>query len=283
MEDAMDRIEIRGLTVVTVVGVLPHERDTAQPVEIDVDLYVDLHDAGGSDDLADTADYGDVAQQIAAVVRESKDHLLERLAERICEVALATSSVEAVDVALRKIRPPVAEVLGSTGVRMRRSKIANPAAPPGVHRAFLALGSNLGDRERYLRVAVDSLPGVVGASQVYETEPVGGPHGQGPYLNMVIEVHTELDPYALLRRCRLVEREALRQRVEHWGPRTLDIDVLFYDDIRIDDPELTIPHPRLHERRFVLAPLSELAPDRCPPGWDVELPPDGVHPRGALP
>lgn len=279
----MDRIEIRGLTVMTVVGVLPHERDAAQPVEIDVDLHVDLHDAGGSDDLADTADYGDVAQRIAAVVRESKDHLLERLAERICEVTLATSTVEAVDVTLRKIRPPIAEVLDSTGVRLHRSKFADAAAPPAPHRALLALGSNLGDRERYLRFAVDSLPGVIAVSQVYETDPVGGPRGQGPYLNMVVEVQTELDPYALLRRCRLVEREALRQRVEHWGPRTLDVDVLFYDDIRIDGPELTIPHPRLHERRFVLAPLSELAPDRCPPGWERDLPADGVRPHGALP
>jgi 7,8-dihydro-6-hydroxymethylpterin-pyrophosphokinase len=68
----------------------------------------------------------------------------------------------------------------------------------------------------------------------------------------------------------------------HWGPRTLDLDVLFYDDIRIDDPQLTIPHPRYAERRFVLAPLAEVAPERCPPGWDDSLAPEGVHPRGPL-
>ncbi len=69
----------------------------------------------------------------------------------------------------------------------------------------------------------------------------------------------------------------------HWGPRTLDVDILFYDDITIDAPELTIPHPRFAERRFVLAPLAEVAPQRCPPGWEDTLPPAGVHPRGALP
>jgi dihydroneopterin aldolase/2-amino-4-hydroxy-6-hydroxymethyldihydropteridine diphosphokinase len=278
----VDKIEIRGLSVMTVVGVLPHERESAQPIEIDLDLVVDIHDAGGSDDLADTADYGDMAERIAAIVRESKDHLLERLATRICEAALGTRRVEAVEVWVRKVRPPVPEALVSTGVHLRRTRAADASGPAHLHYAFLALGSNLGDRMTHLRTAVDSLPGVTRLSQVYETDPIGGPEGQGPYLNMVLEVATELDPYALLRRCRHVEREALRQRVEHWGPRTLDVDVLFYDDIRIDDPELTIPHPRYAERRFVLAPLSELAPERCPERWDATLPPEGVHPRGVL-
>ncbi len=151
-----------------------------------------------------------------------------------------------------------------------------------VHLAIIALGSSLGDREGYLRLAVTSLPGVQAMSQVFETDPVGGPNGQDTYLNMVVTLETSLDPYALLRRCRSIEGEALRQRVVHWGPRTLDIDVLFYDDIRIDDPHLTIPHPRYAERRFVLAPLAEVAPERCPTGWDETLPPDGVYPRGPL-
>jgi 2-amino-4-hydroxy-6-hydroxymethyldihydropteridine diphosphokinase len=150
------------------------------------------------------------------------------------------------------------------------------------HVAIIALGSSLGDREAYLRLAVLSLPGVQTMSQVFETDPVGGPENQGPYLNMVVAVHTSLDPYALLRRCRQIEAEALRQRIVHWGPRTLDVDVLFYDDITIDDPVLTIPHPRFAERRFVLAPLAEVAPHRCPPDWDTILPPEGIFPRGRL-
>jgi 2-amino-4-hydroxy-6-hydroxymethyldihydropteridine diphosphokinase len=117
---------------------------------------------------------------------------------------------------------------------------------------------------------------------VYETDPVGGPGGQGPFLNMVVVLETILDPYALLRRCRQIEALASRQRTVYWGPRTLDIDVLFYDDIRIEDELLTIPHPRLHQRRFVLAPLQDVAPERCPEGWDDTLPPEGVHCRGPL-
>lgn len=150
------------------------------------------------------------------------------------------------------------------------------------HVAIIALGSSLGDREGFLRLAVTSLPGVRAMSQVFETDPIGGPDGQDSYLNMVVLLETDLDPYALLRRCQGIEGEALRQRVIHWGPRTLDLDVLFYDDIRIDDPQLTIPHPRYAERRFVLAPLAEVAPERCPPDWDEVLPHDGVYPRGPL-
>jgi 2-amino-4-hydroxy-6-hydroxymethyldihydropteridine diphosphokinase len=150
------------------------------------------------------------------------------------------------------------------------------------HLAIVALGSSLGNRQAYLRLAVTSFPKVKAASQVFETDPVGGPEGQGRYLNMVLAVLTTLDPYAFLRHCQRIEALACRQRVVHWGPRTLDVDVLFYDDVHIDDPHLTIPHPRCTERRFVLAPLAEIAPERCPANWNEALPPEGVYPRGPL-
>ncbi|MFT6392106.1 MAG: 2-amino-4-hydroxy-6-hydroxymethyldihydropteridine diphosphokinase [Ilumatobacter sp.] len=119
-------------------------------------------------------------------------------------------------------------------------------------------------------------------SNVYETDPVGGPDDQGPYLNMVVQVETSLDPFALLRRCQRIEAEAMRQRIVHWGPRTLDVDIVQFDDIALESDELSIPHPRFGERRFVLAPLADIAPDRCPPGWDDQLEPGGVHSRGPL-
>jgi 2-amino-4-hydroxy-6-hydroxymethyldihydropteridine diphosphokinase len=100
---------------------------------------------------------------------------------------------------------------------------------------------------------------------------------------MVVEVRTILDPYAFLRRCRQIEADGMRQRTVRWGARTLDVDVLFYEDFTIDDPELTIPHPRYAERRFVLAPLSDIAPERCPAGWETTLPDDGVRSVGPLP
>jgi 2-amino-4-hydroxy-6-hydroxymethyldihydropteridine diphosphokinase len=129
-------------------------------------------------------------------------------------------------------------------------------------RAFLGLGSNLGDRQRLLREAVDSLgPCVVAVSGLWETEPVGGPGGQGAYLNIVVELDTGLDARGLLGVCHRIEAAADRKREERWGPRTLDVDVLWMESGPVDEPDLVVPHPRAHERRFVLAPLAELAPD----------------------
>jgi 2-amino-4-hydroxy-6-hydroxymethyldihydropteridine diphosphokinase len=136
--------------------------------------------------------------------------------------------------------------------------------------AFLGLGSNLGDRLANLEQAVSLLArdagiGVVRSSRVYETDPVDGPE-QPDYLNAVIEVETSLTPQDLLARSLEVERDMGRVRAERWGPRVVDIDVLTYDDLEIDEPGLTIPHPRMHERGFVLVPLLELVADPVLPG-----------------
>lgn len=145
-------------------------------------------------------------------------------------------------------------------------------------RAFVALGSNLGDRREHLRRAVAGLPGVVAVSGVYETDPVGGPEGQPPYLNAVVELDTDLRPRDLLEVARRLEAEAGRSRAERWGPRTLDVDVLLVGDLVVDEPDLQVPHPRLGERAFVLVPLSDLAPDLAGPRPDAP----GVRPAGRL-
>ena len=130
-------------------------------------------------------------------------------------------------------------------------------------RAFLGLGSNLGDRLRLLRDAVATLHdvGLVGVSPVYETDPVGGPPGQDRYLNLVVELRTDRTPHELLGVCHRLEAAAGRVRDERWGPRTLDVDVLWVEGATVDDTDLVVPHPRLWERRFVVAPLHDLAPD----------------------
>ena len=133
-------------------------------------------------------------------------------------------------------------------------------------RSFLSLGSNVGDRAAHLRRAVEALPGVVAVSQVYVTEPVGGPPGQDPYLNVVVELDTELGPRDLLEVARRLENDAGRIRTVRWGPRTLDVDVLLVDGLEVDEEDLVVPHPRMWERRFVVAPLAELAPELVPPG-----------------
>ena len=277
-----DRIDINGLTVTTVVGALPHEREIAQPLRIDLTLHVDLRDAGRSDELGDTVHYGLVTETVADIVRETKDVLLERLADRIAEVVVGFDRVEAVDLTVTKLRPPIGEHVETTGVRISRTAADFEVRPRASHRAIVALGSNLGDREAHMRFALGELGSVVAQSQVYETGPVGGPDGQPAYLNMVALLDTPLDPFAFLRRCQRIESAALRQRTVPWGPRTLDLDVLFFDDVTVSSPELMIPHPLLAQRRFVLAPLAEVAPERCPPGWETSLPAADVSPRGPL-
>jgi 2-amino-4-hydroxy-6-hydroxymethyldihydropteridine diphosphokinase len=133
-----------------------------------------------------------------------------------------------------------------------------------VRRAFLGLGANLGDRRESLRHAVDGLGAagdLVRCSPLYETDPVGGPEGQGPYLNLVVELATADDPRQLLVRCQALEEAAHRVRTVRFGPRTLDADVLLVGDLVVDEPDLIVPHPRMWERRFVLQPLHDLAPD----------------------
>lgn len=131
-----------------------------------------------------------------------------------------------------------------------------------MHRAYLSLGSNLGDRREHLAVGVDLVVENEAhrASSVYETEPVGGVV-QDPYWNMVIEVTTDATAHELLARAHRAEEARGRVRDVRWGPRTLDVDVLLVGEERSDDPELTLPHPRMNERSFVLVPLHELAPE----------------------
>lgn len=136
--------------------------------------------------------------------------------------------------------------------------------------AYLGLGSNLGDRLATLRRAADLLRGeggirVEASSRVWETEPIGPP--QPRYLNAVLRLETDLEPLELLAACRRVEAALGRIRRERWGPRTIDVDVLLFDQRTVDEPDLTVPHPRMHERAFVLAPLLELDPEpMMPPG-----------------
>jgi 2-amino-4-hydroxy-6-hydroxymethyldihydropteridine diphosphokinase len=135
-----------------------------------------------------------------------------------------------------------------------------------VHRAFIAVGANLGDRPGTIRAALDALdrtPGirVVRVSTLIENPAVGGPENAPPFLNGAAELTTTLDPHALLARLLDVERRLGRERRQKWAPRTIDLDLLLYGDEIIRSDDLTVPHPLMHARDFVLTPLAEIAPD----------------------
>jgi 2-amino-4-hydroxy-6-hydroxymethyldihydropteridine diphosphokinase len=138
-------------------------------------------------------------------------------------------------------------------------------------RVLLGLGSNLGDRRRLLKDAVDSLPGVSKVSGLYETDPVGGPPGQQKYLNLVVAIDSDATARQLLGMCHRLESAAGRVRGERWGPRQLDIDILWIDGETVDEPDLQVPHPRMWQRRFVLVPLADVAPELLPEGWEEDV------------
>ncbi|MCY3785807.1 MAG: 2-amino-4-hydroxy-6-hydroxymethyldihydropteridine diphosphokinase [bacterium] len=146
-------------------------------------------------------------------------------------------------------------------------------------RALLAMGANLGDRRAALAAAVAALDDVAAVSAVYETDPVGPP-GQGPYLNIVVELCTERSARELLEAALALEADAGRERRVRWGPRTLDVDVLWVEGETVNEPDLRVPHPRMHERGFVMVPLADVAPDLAE-GWTARSA-DGVRRTGEL-
>ena len=205
------------------------------------------------------------------IVRQRRYRLLEALAGAIATGILEIPAVQAVTVTVRKLRPPVAADMASAGVRLRRERA--DGSDMSVE-AFLGLGSNMGDRMGYLELAVEVLRGIdpdLTVSPVYETAPLGGPEPQNRYLNCVVRLETDLSARQLLEVAHGLEELAGRVRTVRNGPRTLDVDILLVGDLQIAEPDLVVPHPRMYERGFVLAPLEDLDASRVPAGWRARL------------
>lgn len=263
--------------MVGIVGALEEERVRPQPFEVDIDIETDVRQAGATDDLESTLSYAIPTLAAENVIKNEGHVLLERVATRIAEEVLLSPKAIATTVVVRKLQPPLPHDMASTAVRIRRTRSQLAFEPRSRARAYVALGSNLGDRRAHLRCAINGLPDVTGVSGVYETEPVGGPNDAGRYLNMVVALDTDLDPFALLALCRRLENEAGRVRSYRNAPRELDADVLLFAGVAVTSDELTIPHPRMWERRFVMAPLADVGPDVVSQDWASRLPDDGVQ------
>jgi dihydroneopterin aldolase/2-amino-4-hydroxy-6-hydroxymethyldihydropteridine diphosphokinase len=236
-------------------GVYEHERASPRRFGVCVEL-AGLRGPAEADSLEGWVDYETVALAATRLVEETSYLTLEALSRAIAdaveqEVLPLRACLSCVRVSVTKPDPPVAGVTASAVTTERRIR----------RLAYVGLGSNLGDRAGFLRLALSRLPGLARVSSVYESEPVGGPPTQPLYLNAVAELHTDLDPFALASVLKQVEEEAGRRRSVRWGPRTLDLDLLIHGGLAISTEGLVVPHPRMWERRFVLAPLSELRPD----------------------
>lgn len=285
-----DRIRLTGIAAVGHHGVLAHETRDGQPFRVDAELQVDLRAAGRSDELADTVDYSAVAERIEALIAGEPLALIETLAHRLAGAVLAVDRrIARVEITVHKPEAPLTQRFDDVAVVVSRDRAdvglseagstggATGSAPAGATLrdpdlpasfavdAVLALGSNLGDSGATLAAAVDALAAAEGVevaavSPRARTRPVGGPPDQPDFLNQIVAVTTTLSPHGLLDVAQRIEAEHHRTREVRWGPRTLDVDVITYAGAHIDSPRLQVPHPRAHERAFVLRPWSWLDP-----------------------
>ncbi|MEG0642220.1 MAG: 2-amino-4-hydroxy-6-hydroxymethyldihydropteridine diphosphokinase, partial [Clostridium sp.] len=221
---------------------------------LSMELGVDLRGAGLSDDLDKTVHYGILSEEVERVFQSKSHDLIEKAAEEVATYVLGKYQlIREIKLTLKKPWAPVGKSLDYVAVEITRAK----------HKAFIAVGANVGDKKRNIQDAfgIISKSGhtkIKNTSKFYETKPVGYTE-QDDFINCAIEVETLLTPLELVRFLLGVEKDLKREHIIKWGPRTIDLDVILYDDIISNNPEVIIPHPRMHERMFVLQPLNDIA------------------------
>lgn len=251
----MDKVIIRELEVYAKHGVFKEENVLGQKFVINADLYVDTRKPGMTDELEDAIDYADVCHEIDIFLKEHTYKLIEKAAETLAEHLLKEFDLlKSVNLEIKKPWAPIGLPVKEVAVSIQR----------GWHTAYIALGSNMGEKEQYIREAIDELDDndcckVTAVSELIVTEPYGVKE-QDDFLNGCLELQTLLSPQELLDFLHEIEEDHSRERQMHWGPRTLDLDILFYDDLILDTEDLTIPHEDMQNREFVLEPMMEIAP-----------------------
>ena len=251
----MDQIKITNLEVFSHHGVYTEENVLGQKFLVSVILYADLTQASGKDDLNRSVNYGEVCHFIKNEMEKYTFKLIETLTEHLARTILIRFPlVEKTKVEVKKPWAPILLPLENVSVEMERSW----------HLVYLSIGSNLGDKEANLNSAInllmaDELCRISGKSSFLVTDPVGGVE-QEDFLNAALELKTLRSPEELLELIKQIEEKLKRVRTIHWGPRTIDLDILFYDGKIMKTADLTIPHPELKNRKFVLEPMCEIAP-----------------------
>ncbi len=251
----MDCIRIRNLEVFGHHGVYREENKLGQKFIVCADLYMDTRTAGLSDDIEQSVNYGEVCKLIDKHMREKTFYLIEAAAEDLAKaILLKFDRIERVELEVKKPWAPIGLPIEEVSVKIDRKW----------HDAYIGLGSNMGDKwdninEALKKMSLDDDIKVIEVSTLIETRPYGYEE-QDDFLNGAVHITTLYSPSELLKCLSEYENLAGRKREIHWGPRTLDLDILFYDDIILDTRELTIPHFDMINRDFVLKPLNEIAP-----------------------
>lgn len=256
----MDKIYINNLEFIGFHGVFPEEKKLGQKFLVSLELIVDTKEAGKTGDLTKSVHYGLVAQDVERVFLEKSIDLIETCAENIAEMVLKKYElVKEIKVTVKKPWAPLQMHFENVAVEISRKW----------HKVYLSLGSNMGDKRENLLEAIKRVgelenTEVVKSSTILETEPFGYIE-QDNFLNACLEVKTLLTPQEFLSSILKIELDMGRVREIKWGPRVIDIDILFYDAEIIQEDNLAVPHPWICEREFVLEPLSEIAPNYVHP------------------
>ncbi len=251
----MDEIRIYDLKIYAYHGVFEEEKREGQEFFLNAVLYLDFRKAGQKDDLSLSVHYGDVCHFMNRYFTENRFQLIEAAAEHLAEaVLLKFPLIHHIELEIKKPHAPIGLPFGNISVKLER----------GWKKAYLGIGSNMGDREKYIADAIQKLEQDekirnLKCSLLIVTKPYGNVE-QEDFLNGAIGIETLYTPYELLSVLQRLELEAGRERLVHWGPRTLDLDILLYEDFVSDDKILTVPHPDMQNRQFVLEPLNELCP-----------------------
>lgn len=256
----MDKIYINNLEFIGFHGVFPEEKKLGQKFLVSLELTVDTREAGKTGDLTKSVHYGLVAQDVEKLFLEKSIDLIETCAENIAEMVLKKYElVKEIKVVVKKPWAPLQMHFENVAVEITRKW----------HRVYLSLGSNIGDKRKNLLEAIRKIgelenTEVVKSSTILETEPFGYLE-QDNFLNACLEIKTLMTAQEFLKLILQIELDMGRVREIKWGPRIIDIDMLFYDKEVIEEDNLAVPHPWICEREFVLDPLSEIAPNYIHP------------------
>lgn len=251
----MDKILIKDLEIYGYHGVYEEEKRLGQKFLISAELFLDLGPAGKSDNLSKTVNYGQLSHELEREFNKNKYDLIEKAAEELSKfILLNYGEVERVKITIKKPWAPIGKPIDYAAVEIDRRW----------NRVFIGVGSNLGDKKENIKHAAEKinssgLTKLINQSPLYETKPVGYLE-QDNFINAVFEVKTMLNPKELIVLLLEIEKELKRERLIKWGPRTIDLDILLYNDIVTSSEEIIIPHLRMHERLFVIKPLCDIAP-----------------------